>query len=343
MKFGVFDHLDLSTPSISEHYENRLRLVEAYDRIGLHGYFLAEHHFTPLGMGSSPSVFLSAVAQRTKRLRFGPMIYQLATRHPLHLLEEIGMLDQLSGGRLELGVGRGVNPVEHVYFQVPSNETRDIFHEALTVIRKGLTADVLSHDGKYFSFKNIAMVIRPLQRPHPPIWCGVHDVATARWAARNSIHIGSHLPPGPTRLTTDAYRTEWQQLGNDPATLSNMALTQHLIIADSDQEAKQIGRRVYQGWYDNFYYLHTRENIDPIFFYPKTYDELEAMGDAIAGSPATVRKVLSERMAAAGTNYLFCRFAYGAQTLAEMLRSVDLFARDVMPALMNEGTRAAAE
>ena len=85
MKFGVFDHLDESGLALGEFYENRLRLVEAYDRLGLHVYLTAEHHATPLGMSPSPSIFHSAVAQRTRRILFGPLVYTLALYHPLRL------------------------------------------------------------------------------------------------------------------------------------------------------------------------------------------------------------------------------------------------------------------
>src|SRR6185312_9448620 len=118
MEFGVFDHVDRGAGSLAELYEMRLRLTEAYDRLGLRSYHLAEHHATPLGMAPSPSVFLAAVAQRTKRLRFGPLVFTLSLHHPLRVVEEICMLDQMSGGRLELGVGRGISPHEVAYYGV---------------------------------------------------------------------------------------------------------------------------------------------------------------------------------------------------------------------------------
>ncbi|HYR98725.1 MAG TPA: LLM class flavin-dependent oxidoreductase, partial [Gemmatimonadales bacterium] len=112
MKFGVFDHMDASGEPLAQLFENRLKLAEAYDRLGLYALHVAEHHSTPLGMSPSPSVFLALAAQRTKRLRLGPLVYTLPLYHPLRLAEEICTLDQLSGGRLELGVGRGVSPLE---------------------------------------------------------------------------------------------------------------------------------------------------------------------------------------------------------------------------------------
>ena len=102
LEFGVFDHLDRNDLPLREYYEQRLKVIEAFDRGGFYAYHVAEHHFTPLGMAASPGIFLSAVAQRTTTLRFGPLVYILPFYHPLRLAEEICMLDQLSGGRLEL-------------------------------------------------------------------------------------------------------------------------------------------------------------------------------------------------------------------------------------------------
>ena len=118
MEFGVFDHLDRYDVPLHEYYEARLKLIELYDSAGFYAYHLAEHHGTPLGMAPSPSVFLAAVAQRTKRLRFGPMVYALPLYHPLRLIEEICMLDQMSGGRLLYGVGRGISPVEVGFYGI---------------------------------------------------------------------------------------------------------------------------------------------------------------------------------------------------------------------------------
>jgi alkanesulfonate monooxygenase SsuD/methylene tetrahydromethanopterin reductase-like flavin-dependent oxidoreductase (luciferase family) len=137
MKFGVFDHLDDAGVPLAKLYADRLKLVEAYDRAGIHGYHLAEHHGTPLGCAPSPALFLAAVAQRTDSLRFGPLVYLLPFYHPLRLIEEICMLDQLSGGRFQLGVGRGVSPFETQCYGLDFSKTAEIYHEAFELIRKG--------------------------------------------------------------------------------------------------------------------------------------------------------------------------------------------------------------
>src|SRR3982074_2535481 len=92
LTFGIFDHLDRGHRSIAQLYDERLQIVAAYERAGFYAYHLAEHHSTPLGMAPSPSVFLSAIAQRTRRLRFGPLVWAMPLHHPLRLIEEICML-----------------------------------------------------------------------------------------------------------------------------------------------------------------------------------------------------------------------------------------------------------
>jgi len=165
MEFGIFDHLDRSPSSLADYYEERLAVVELFDRAGFHAYHLAEHHGTPLGMAPSPSVFLAAVAQRTKRLRFGPMIFALPLYHPLRMIEEICMLDQMSGGRLDVGFGRGASPIELELFGTKPSEARDIYDESLAIIVQGLRERTVSFKGRHFNFDNVPMEMTPLQKP----------------------------------------------------------------------------------------------------------------------------------------------------------------------------------
>src|ERR1700741_4287147 len=137
MKFGIFDHMDRAGDDVGRQFDGRLRLIELYEESGFRAYQLAEHHATPLGMACSPSVFLAAVAQRTKRLRFGPLVYILTLSHPVRILQEICMLDQISNGRLEVGVGRGVSPYEIGYFGVDPQKSPKVYTEAFQIILQG--------------------------------------------------------------------------------------------------------------------------------------------------------------------------------------------------------------
>src|SRR3954451_19825090 len=139
MEFGVFDHLDRNDLPLHDYYEARLKITEAYDRHGFYGYHIAEHHSTPIGVSPSPSVFLAAVAQRTRRLRFGPMVYALPLYHPLRMIEEICMLDQMSHGRLDIGFGRGSSPTEISYYGQDPDLAQAMYAEALEILVKGLT------------------------------------------------------------------------------------------------------------------------------------------------------------------------------------------------------------
>jgi alkanesulfonate monooxygenase SsuD/methylene tetrahydromethanopterin reductase-like flavin-dependent oxidoreductase (luciferase family) len=334
MKFGVFDHLDASGAPLAEFYENRLRLAEAYDRIGIHALHIAEHHATPLGMSPSPSVFLSAVSQRSKRLRFGPLVYTLALYHPLRLADEICMLDHLSGGRFELGVGRGVSPIEIEYFGFDPAKSQAMYLEAYQVILKAMRERILTFEGTYYRFKDVPNHFAPLQRPHPPIWYGLSNPESAEFAADNKFNVVSNAAPKAVRVITDRYRAEWQKKGNDPKRIPFIGMARHVVIADSDAAAMKLARRAYARWWESFNYLWALRGQKPPFTtYTADFDAVLKNGQAIVGAPNTVRETIAAQVAEAGLNYMLLRFAFGDLTLEESMRSVNLFASRVQPAL----------
>jgi alkanesulfonate monooxygenase SsuD/methylene tetrahydromethanopterin reductase-like flavin-dependent oxidoreductase (luciferase family) len=334
MKFGVFDHLDASGAPLAQFYEDRLRLAEAYDRIGIHALHIAEHHATPLGMAPSPSVFLSAVAQRTKRLRFGPLVYTLALYHPLRLADEICMLDQLSGGRFELGIGRGVSPIEIEHFGVDPAKAQAMYLEAYQVIMRAMRERVLTFEGEYYRFRDVPLQLAPLQRPHPPIWYGLSNPESAEFAADNKFNVVSNATPKAVRVITDRYRAEWAKKGNDPKQIPFIGMARHVVIADTDAEALALARRAYARWWDGFIYLWRMRGMKPVFTtYTEDFDAVLRNGQAIVGSPDTARAMLAAQASGAGLNYFLLRFAFGDLTLDESMRSIKLFAERVQPAL----------
>jgi alkanesulfonate monooxygenase SsuD/methylene tetrahydromethanopterin reductase-like flavin-dependent oxidoreductase (luciferase family) len=337
MKFGIFDHMDRAKVPLGQQYEERLQLAEAYERAGFHAYHVAEHHGTPLGMSPSPSVFLSALAQRTRQLRFGPLIYPLPMYNPLRLAEEICMLDQLSNGRLELGVGRGASQFELQYYGVDVTTVQARY----AILMQALAGGTLTYEGKFHSFRNVPIECEPVQKPHPPLWYGPHNPETVVWPARNNVNIVSNLPSPGVRKITDRYRSEWSAAGHS-GPLPFMAINRFLVLADTDEEALSIARRAYDHWHTSFYRLWVVHNTPPNnVAYPRTFDEIEQMGYGIAGTPDKVRRILLAHAEEAGVNYVVCRFAFGDLTLTESLRSLDLFMREVMPAFAS--MRDAAE
>lgn len=331
---GAFDHLDKSGAPISEVYEARLRLAEKYDQAGFYAYHLAEHHGSPLGLAPSPGIFLAALAQRTKRLRFGPLVYTLPLYNPLRLIEEICMLDQISGGRLELGVGRGIVPYEVAFFGMTHLETPSMFEEALEVILKGLREPFLDHQGHHYRFHRVPMELEPHQQPHPPLWYGVSRPERAEWAARNRINIVCNSPAETASSVFDHYKATWAHEHRGIA-LPKLGMARHVFIANSDTEANARAQPAYEMWYASLSKLWRDNGAEPVNF-AKTYDDAVSRGAVVAGSPSTVRETIARQCDISGANYFLCRFAFGDLTAAEAETSLDLFLNEVQPELMAE-------
>jgi alkanesulfonate monooxygenase SsuD/methylene tetrahydromethanopterin reductase-like flavin-dependent oxidoreductase (luciferase family) len=336
LEFGVFDHLDRSDLPLSDFYDERLKVIEAFDRNGFYAYHLAEHHFTPLGMAPSPSVFLSAIAQRTRQLRFGTFVYVLPAHHPLRVLEEICMLDHMSGGRIEIGFGRGSVPYEISYYGQNAEERQQIYAERLELILKAFTVKTLDWDGRYDQFKNVPMELSSLQKPHPPLWYGAHSPDSAERAARKGLNIVTNDMPDNTRAIVARYRQVWSetQSARADAAAPKIGMVRFILVAESDAAAMSIARRAYLHWRTSFSYAWELNGAKPNS--PLRVDRFDALieqGQGIAGSPETVRAFLASQIKECGVNYIVGQFCFGNLTLDEMLRSVGLFATEVMPAL----------
>jgi alkanesulfonate monooxygenase SsuD/methylene tetrahydromethanopterin reductase-like flavin-dependent oxidoreductase (luciferase family) len=332
MEFGVFDHLDRAGGELAAYYEDRLQIIAAYDRAGFYAYHLAEHHATPLGMAPSPAVFLAAVAQRTRRLRFGPLVFAVPLHHPLRLIEEICMLDHLSGGRLEIGFGRGSSPIELALYGEDPEAAPETYTEGVELILQGLTRNVLDFHGKRYAFDNVPMELAPLQQPHPPIWYGVHAPDSAERAARRGLHVVSLDPPGDTRASIARYRATFRA-AHPGKPMPKLGLGRFVVVAPSDAEALQLARRAYPVWHRSFTHLFRMRGRGQTHPRPPDFDALVARGQGIAGSPTTVTDFLAAQLAETGCNYVVAQFAFGDLSLPECLRSVGLFTDAVMPAL----------
>ena len=335
MDFGIFDHMDYGGAAMpSEFYENRLRLAELYDRLGIRAYHLAEHHATPLGMSPSPNVFPSALAQRTTRLRFGPVVYCLPLYPPVRLLAEICMLDHMSNGRLEIGIGSGISPIELGFYGLSSDEAPALYREAFELIIKGMQADTLTYEGEYFQVTDMPITLGSMQKPHPPLWYGVQNPANIDWPAENGLNVLFNQPCGRAREITDKYREVWAASDNPAADLPRLGMTRYMVIAETDEAAMESARRAYLVWRKSFITLWKRAGRNPIGAnYPETFDGIVETGQGIAGSPERVRDELERQYRDSGINYMVCRFAFGDLCLDEMERSVNLFAEHVMTGL----------
>jgi alkanesulfonate monooxygenase SsuD/methylene tetrahydromethanopterin reductase-like flavin-dependent oxidoreductase (luciferase family) len=333
VKFGIFDHMDRAQPDLARQYSDRLRLIRAYDLAGFYAYHLAEHHGTPLGLAPSPGLFLAAAAQHCERLRLGPLVYTLPQYHPLRLAEEICMLDHASNGRLELGIGRGISPIELGFYGLGADEARERFAEAHAVVIRALTSERLSFDGAYYRFEDVPMVVHPRQRPHPPLWYGVSKPESCAWAAANEMNVVSNGTLEVVRAIVAAYRAEWSGAGLPLARLPLIGIGRHIVIAERASDARELAREAYAQWLDSLLLLWRERGIEPpLIAYPATAGQAIDDGFILAGTAVEVRRGVEELVATTGVNYLLCRFAFGGLPVEASLRSTELFAGEVMPA-----------
>ena len=335
--FGLFDWIDRRQGPLGQLYEERLQLLEAADAAGFSCYHLAEHHATPLGMAPSPSVFLAAAAQRTRRIRLGPLVYLLPLYSPLRLIGEICMLDHLSGGRLDLGVGRGVSPYEVGYHGLDPARTRPMFQEALEVIVAGLTCERLTYRGEHYHYDDVPMELAPLQRPYPPLWYATSNLDSVPWAAARGMHLVGLGPAEAYRPFVETYRASAVTQGDDPRRLNphvgvpRIGINRQIIIADTDAEAEAIARAVHPRWAASFVKLWA-DHGNTAHAQRVNLDAALRHETILAGSPARVHDQVARLIEATGVNYVIGCFAWGDLTLVQSLRSLRLFAEQVMPA-----------
>ena len=332
MQFGIFDQNDRGPYPLSQQYEKRLALIEFYDRAGFRTYHMSEHHATPLSLTPSPSVFLAAVTQRTRRIRLGALVYVLPAHHPLRLAEEICMLDHLSGGRLEVGIGRGASPHELDYFGVDSDTAPARYVEAYDVIMQALTRDEVNFDGKYFRFQNVPVDLKPAQLPHPPLWYAVPVPEGAAWPAQNRINIVCGGPIQRAREISDRYRAEWAAAGRAPEQLPLVGINRFVVCAETDREAMDLGRRAWPHFYRSFMKLWNIHGTQPRYArIPEDFEAVVKNGGGIIGSPGTIGEQVSRMAGEAGANYFVGQFSFGDLSQDEVLRSAGIFAREVLP------------
>ncbi len=179
------------------------------------------------------------------------------------------------------------------------------------------------------------MLLRPKQQPHPPLWYGLTIPDSAVWPAANDVNVVIIGLRDTIKACVDRYRQEYAKFGKDPNKIPLMGASKHVVVADTDAEAMKIARRAYAVWRESFVWLFKRNNAEPriIGLLPPTFDEMMAIGNGVAGSPETVRRWITEEIAATGINYFVSWLAFGDLTLAESMRSLELYSREVIPAL----------
>jgi alkanesulfonate monooxygenase SsuD/methylene tetrahydromethanopterin reductase-like flavin-dependent oxidoreductase (luciferase family) len=347
MKIGLFDHVEHDGRPLSTLFDERLTFVQAADEAGIYCLHVAEHHATPLNMVPVPGVYLGAVARATKRIRLGPLVYLLPLYSPLRLIEEIAILDHLSYGRLEVGVGRGVSPFELKYHKVEHDESRDIFIDAFDCISAGLTTDTLNYEGPHYKYADVPIALHPLQQPHPPFWYGSSNTIGSTWAGEHGLHFVTLGPMPTAKANIGAYKEAFAKRGRAAQPKAEfpggavIGVQRHVFVADTDEEAKRFAKPAMELHLKNLNWLRDKHGVSGAsslvsrLNVPRgaTYEECVADGTVIAGNPDRVRAEIERQVAELGVNYLLCYLFLGTMTLAEALRSLSLFSTEIMPKL----------
>jgi alkanesulfonate monooxygenase SsuD/methylene tetrahydromethanopterin reductase-like flavin-dependent oxidoreductase (luciferase family) len=333
LQFGIFDWVEASGRAPAEVYEHKLELASGAERAGFHGMFFAEHHGTPLSIDGSPSALLSAVFQRTRHLRAGALTFCLPWYHPYRFYSEVCMLDQMSHGRLELGVGRGVSPIESRIFGLENvDQSREKYRQVLDAFFAACAGDTMKVSGV-----EAELHVKPYQKPWPPLWFPSSNRDGIDFTARHGYHtafIGKHSDCKPL---FERYREVWEQHRNDPGRHNAhvaspfLARTQHLVVADTDAEAEKLGAKAYEAWAAHIHHL-TRKLGRPDVHKTTPFDEDSAQR-LIAGSARTVLQKVEEMLRQTGANYLLCVFSFGDIAPEDAMRSLELFGGEVAPVL----------
>ena len=331
LRIGLFDWVEASRRSPGEVYRHKLELAAAADAAGFDAYLLAEHQGTPLSINGSPSVLLSAMFQRTRRLRAGALTFCLPWYEPYRFYQEVCMLDHLSAGRLELGVGRGVSPIESRIFGLQSiEESRQKYRAALETFFAACTSDVLRYRGE-----DVELHVKPVQKPWPPLWFPSSNRESIEFTARHGYHTAYLGKLADCKPLFEQYRELWQRHRDDPGRHNGhvaspyLAKTQHMVIADTDAEAERLGVQAYSVWASHIHHL-TRKLGRPDVHKTEPFAAASAQ-PLVAGSPRTVLEKLKEMLAITSANYLLCIFSFGDLAPEHAMRSLELFSREVKP------------
>ncbi len=329
-----------------EHMEEWLEA----ERLGFDAVFLSEHHFTAYNLMPSPNLMVAALAARTTTLRVGIMINVVPFHQPVRLAEEAAMLDVLSGGRLEFGIGRGIDFQELQKFGMSYDELRPRFEDGVDLMLKAWTQERFEHDGPHHRIGQASLYPRPLQRPHPPVWVAAESPPTIEWTASHGFGMGTiFLPTSQVKEKFDHYLDAGRRHGK-PLTPAHFMLFRNAYVAPTDDEAiadaepaltemlilfKDAAVPPDLSLMPDSYAFH-RESFRAFEEPPESFQDIVDAGLILCGSPATVADQLRAQRDAVGMEQVALLFAFGTLPHEKVLRSIRLFAEQVIPALRGE-------
>ena len=321
--FSVNDHHPRLARTVPQLYAQLMRQCELAETLGFDTFFCAEHHFHEYGVVPDPAVMLSALAQRTKRIRLGTAISILTFHDPRHIAETYAMLDLMCGGRLVFGVGSGYLAHEFVGYGIDAQEKRDRFNEALDIVKRLMAGETLAYRGKYSASDKVVLNVLPHEGRLPPIYVAI-------LARDGAYHVGKQ----GDRVFTVPYASckDFRDIGTMLADFrrgrgeaglgaddDDHVFTLHTYVARTDEEAKEQAKPAYDLYVDTR--LYAKKHV---------YEDIISNGICLFGAVDTVAEKMCQ-LHEMGIRHVATMHNFGALEPARVERSMALFAREVMP------------
>jgi alkanesulfonate monooxygenase SsuD/methylene tetrahydromethanopterin reductase-like flavin-dependent oxidoreductase (luciferase family) len=322
-------------PPFGLYLRNILDQVTQAEDLGWDCQWFTEHHFVPYGGPiPNPAVILAAVAARTSRIRMGCAISILPLHHPIQTAEDYAMVDALSGGRLEFGIGRGNGEIDYVIYEVERDESHERLHEAIEIIRKAWSQERFSHQGRFWNIADVTLTPRTEQQPLPPIWVAAGSPETMRWAGLNGFHIMTVAHPSPPeRLNANvaAWRAALLEAGRDPVDYHNKIHLRVYVNADGEKAREVAEAAILR--YENIMTVGRGGPARPTYTHASyDWEGMLAQGRNIYGNPDDCIRLIETASRNYDFNICSTTFNFGGIPHEEILKSMRLFATEVMPA-----------
>ena len=343
MKFGYY-LLNTYVPELDgearELYAHWLEQIDAAEQLGFDSLWVTEHHFRPFGgMIPNPQLLLTAAAQRTRRLRLGSSVTLLPMHHPIRIAEDFAMLDLLSNGRVNFGAGRGMSAREYATFGADYETAQERLAEALEMIARAWTQDVLDWEGRHYNYKGLTLLPKPHQRPHPPIYVTAHrHPENFQMIARRGYHLMT-LPwissNESQKSFVELYRATLVEAGHSPED-HEVFVMYPAYVGETDEQART---EVQDSWHRWRHFVLTELGIDPskgAIFEERSrhlsYEAMVADRRAVFGGPETCVRQLQRVSEVLGPTEVGLVFHFGGLSQDRVLKSMECFARLVAPA-----------
>lgn len=353
MEFGMlhlFEHPAGRTEK--QVVDEQLDIMVRAEDYGFDSVWPAEHHFSEYGWCATPALTLSYVAARTRRLRLGTGVVVLPFNNPIRVAEDFAFLDLASGGRVELGLGRGYQPHEFRGFNLDQTRSREMFNEGVEIIVKAWTEERFSFHGQFYQVEDLSVRPKPLQTPHPPIWMAAISRESFALCGRYGFNLlmglafGLHVDKAAHEI--EKWREALREHGRDPAR-HKVGMLCMTYVADTTQQALEDFAEPVLWYYHTIgKYVAPPPGHPPVpgyevyaltrdFVNSATWEDLVARGSVVVGSPDQVVDRIGQIAEKTGLDLYLAWVRIGGLAHDKVIRCMELMASRVIPQLRGMG------